>query len=348
MHTLFGYGDSCNLVFMTFAGRQVLVTGGAGFIGSNLVHRLLLERAQVTVVDSLDPLSGSNLYNLHTCLHHIDLKRMDLADIGQHPDLLREVEVIFNLSGSVSHRDSMTEPLRDLHMNTTAHLALLDVCARLPRPPIMVYASTRQVYGIPRQLPLEESHPIYPVDVNGINKHATEQFHRLYADVYGLPTVTLRLTNTYGPRQHITSSRQGVLGWFINRAMLGETIQLFGGGGQIRDFTFVDDATDALLKAAQHTSHRGQVYNVSGGRASLHEVAQLLVQIVGRGRIETVEFPPELKKIDVGNCYASGEAMRVDLGWSPTTHLAEGLRRTISFYRDHLAVYLGQADILGV
>jgi UDP-glucose 4-epimerase len=323
-----------------YAGRRVLVTGGLGFIGSNLVRALLAADARVTVVDSLIPAYGGNRRNLAGVARRVTLHVADVRDSPRLPAWVRGQDVLFNLAGQTSHLDSMTDPQTDLEINARAQLAILEAC-RLHNPALrVVFASTRQLYGRPDYLPVDEAHPLRPVDVNGINKLAGEQFHRLYHEVHGIPTTVLRLTNTIGPRMRIKDARQTFLGVWIKRLLLGEPVEVWGGAQQ-RDFTYVDDAVDAFLRAGARPAAVGRVFNVGGPPpVTLRALADLLVALHGGGEVVVREFPAERRKIDIGDYYADHRAIRAALGWRPRVDLAEALRRTLDYYRRELRHYV--------
>lgn len=323
-----------------FAQRSILVTGGAGFIGSNLVRRLVDLGARVTVVDSLLPDYGGNLFNLDGVRDKIWLSVTDMRDANGMAYLVKGQEIIFNLAGQVSHQDSMLDPMNDLDINCRSQASLLDVCRRANPDVRIVYTSTRQVYGKPRTLPVDENHILQPVDVNGINKLAAERYHLLYHQVHGIWASVLRLTNTYGPRQLIRHARQGFIAWFIRQALDGKTIQLFGDGLQQRDMTYVDDVVDALLLASKSEAANGQVFNLGGETTSLLELARMLCELCPATRYERVPFPEERRRIDIGDYVANWEKIRRALGWEPRVCLADGLRRTIDYYRRYYANYL--------
>ncbi len=327
---------------MLFKNKNVLITGGAGFIGSNLAIRLVKEGASVTVVDSFIPNYGGNIFNLNPVKEKINLNISDTRDLSSLLILVQNKDFIFNLAGQISHQDSMNDPFTDVEINVKAQLNLLEACRRYNPDAVVVYTSTRQLYGRPRYLPVDESHPLNPADVNGINKLAGEQYHTLYSEVYGLKTVSLRLTNTYGPRQLIKNSRQGFVGWFINRVITENKIQLFGSGEQVRDFNIVDDVIAALLAAATNSKCYGKVYNLSGERASLKFLAEKIVSVNGYGEIEVIPFPEERKKIDIGDYYGISESFTNDTGWQAITTLDQGLVHTLDYFKKYKEYYLGE------
>ena len=325
---------------MSFRGKKVLITGGAGFIGSNLAHRMVQEGADVMLLDSMIEGYGANLHNLDGIKDRVHINFSDMRDEHTLKYVVREKDYIFHMAGQVSHQDSMNDPFMDLAVNARGTLALLEACRVNAPHAVLVYASTRQIYGKPEYLPVDEKHPLLPPDVNGINKLAAEQYMRLYNHVYDIPTVSLRLTNTYGPRQLISNARQGVIGWFVNRALLGETIQLYGGGGQLRDFNYVDDVVEAMCLAAENKYTYGHVYNLAGERASLKTVAETLISITGKGSIEVIPFPDERKKIDIGDFYGDSSMFEGITGWQAKTKLERGLKAMIDYYRDNMDAYI--------
>jgi UDP-glucose 4-epimerase len=331
------------MTFEKYKGRTVLITGGLGFIGSNLVHRLSeIEDIEIIIVDSLAEGQGGNLFNIESIKERVKLNIADMNDSWVINHLVGGVDYIFNLAGSVSHIDSMNMPHNDLHYNCAAHLSLLEAC-RMFNPHVkIVFTSTRQVYGKPAYLPVDERHRIQPMDINGINKHAAEMYHLLYQRAYGLRTVILRLTNTYGERQQLNHNRQGFISWFIRQAMEGETIELFGDGRQRRDLNYVDDVVDALLLAGLSEEAEGEIFNLGHPQnVSLAQIAAELISLTGRGAVVGVPFPPERQLTDVGNCYCSASKIERFLGWQPKTDLKEGLKRTIEFYQQNREAYWG-------
>ena len=324
--------------------RPVMITGGVGFIGSNLAHRLVELGADVLLVDSLIPEYGGNLFNIRDIQ---DRLRLNIADVRQDSTmnyLVRHVDVIFNLAGQVSHIDSLRDPYTDLEINCRAQLSLLEACRRNNPKAKVVYAGTRQVYGKADTLPVTEQHLVRPTDVNGINKVAGEYYHLVYNNVFGVRGCSLRLTNIYGPRQLVKHNRQGFIGWFIRLAVEDREIQIYGDGSQLRDFVFVDDAADAFLRAGASDACNGEVFNVGGLEPVSHrDLVHLLLEVAGTGRVRYVEWPEEKKAIDIGSFYADSSRMRAATGWAPRTGLREGLARTVAFYRQHLPEYLDPA-----
>lgn len=323
-----------------FRGRRVLITGGLGFIGSNLARRLVEAGAEVLLVDSMIPEYGGNVANIAGIEDDVTVNIADVRDVHSLPYLVGDCEVIFSLAGQTSHLDSMADPYTDLEINCRAQLSLLETCRRVNPEARVIFASTRQIYGRPQYLPVDERHPIHPVDVNGINKTAGEWYHLLYGQVYGIPVCVLRLTNTYGPRMRVKDARQTFLGYWLRQIVAGEEIAVFGDGLQKRDFNFVDDAVNAFLLAATRKEALGKVYNLGDSDVvSLLDLAKKLVELNGGGSYKVVPFPEERKAIDIGDYYSDFALIRNDLGWKPRVSLDEGLRRSIEFYREHSEVY---------
>ncbi|MEK7276228.1 MAG: NAD-dependent epimerase/dehydratase family protein [Chloroflexota bacterium] len=324
----------------SFSSRSVLITGGLGFIGSNLARRLSDAGARVTVIDSLIPEYGGKLFNLDGYHDRIKVNIADVRDEYSMDYLVRGQDFIFNLAGQVSHIDSMRNPYVDLDINCRSQLSILEACRKHNPHVRIVYSGTRQIYGKPQYLPVDEKHAIDPVDVNGVNKVAGEWYHMVYQRAYGLRATSLRLTNTYGPRMRVVDARQTFLGIWIRRAIEGEEILVYGDGGQKRDFTYVDDAVEALLLAAARDEAIGEIYNLGGDEViSLRDLAGQLIALNGGGSFRLVPFPAEQKAIDIGDYYGDYGKIKNELGWTPKVNLDEGLRRTLDYYRQHRAEY---------
>lgn len=328
-----------------YSSRSVLITGGLGFIGSNLARKLVeLGDVEVHLLDAMLPDQGGNLFNIEGMEDRVKLHMVNMCDDWAVNHLVGGVDYIFNLAGNISHLDSMSNPQRDLELNCSAQLVLLEACRNFNPHVKIVFTSTRQVYGKSVYLPFDEEHRIAPLDINGINKYAAEGYHLLYNRIYGTRAVCLRLTNTYGPRQLLSHNRQGFVAWFVRKAIEGEVIELFGEGRQKRDLNYVDDVVEALLLAGASEAVEGEVFNLGGDApVTLLDIAQELVSITGRGSIELAPFPPERQLIDIGNSYSSYRKIEAALGWRPRTPLREGLMRTVEFYRKHREHYWNPA-----
>jgi UDP-glucose 4-epimerase len=327
-----------------YTGRRVLITGGLGFIGSNLARALVALGADVLLVDALIPEYGGNLFNIADIRDRVTVNISDIRNESITKRLVADREVIFNLAGQVSHIDSMRDPYTDLDINGRAQLSLLEACRTCNAGVRVVYAGTRQVYGKPHHLPVDEHHLVRPVDVNGINKAAGENYHLLYSQVFGVRASSLRLTNVYGPRQLVTHHRQGFIGWFMRLAIEDREIPVFGDGSQLRDYVYVDDAVDAFLRAGAMDVCDGDVFNVGGERPIAHaDLVKMLIAVAGSGRVTLVDWPVEKKRIDIGSFCSDSSKFAAATGWRPTVDLRDGLERTVAFYREHLSQYVDAA-----
>jgi UDP-glucose 4-epimerase len=324
-----------------FSGRRVLITGGLGFIGSTLARELVEMGSEVVLIDSLISEYGGSLENIAGIEDRVRVNISDVRDEHSLSYLVQDQDVLFNLAGQTSHLDSMENPYTDLEINCRSQLSILEACRRYNPEMRIVFAGTRQIYGRPQYLPVDERHPLNPVDVNGINKTAGEWYHLLYGDLYDIPVTVLRLTNTYGPRMRIKDARQTFLGYWFRLALAGEEIQVWGDGLQKRDFNYVDDAVRAFLLAASHDEAVGKIYNLGDDEiVSLKELAEMVVKVNGSGEYRVIPFPPERKAIDIGDYYGNHGRIRAELGWSPQVELAEGIARSLAFYRERGEGYL--------
>jgi UDP-glucose 4-epimerase len=324
----------------TVNGRNVMITGGLGFIGSALARRLVDLGAHVTLVDSLIPEFGGNLFNIAGLEDKVRINISDIRDVHSMRYLVQGQDYLFNLAGQTSHMDSMQDPFTDLEINAKAQLSILETCRQYNQDIKIVFASTRQIYGKPQYLPVDEKHLLRPTDVNGIHKMAGESYHILYHNVYGIRACALRLTNTYGPGMRIKDARQTFLGIWLRLLVEGKPFEVWG-GEQLRDFTYADDAVEAFLLAATREEANGQVFNLGGSEAiRLRELAELLVKVNGGGEFRMREFPPDRKRIDIGDYYADDRRIRSELGWMPQVNLEEGLARSLDYYRRYIEHYL--------
>jgi nucleoside-diphosphate-sugar epimerase len=322
-----------------FKDKKILITGGVGFIGSNLAIRLNNAGAIVTIVDSLIPEYGGNLRNIHEIKNSVVVNISDVRDKYSLEHLISDKEILFNLAGQTSHMDSMSDPFKDLDINCKSQLSILDACIKFNKDIRVIFASTRQVYGKPIYLPVSENHPLHPVDVNGINKIAGENYHILYNEVYGLKTSVLRLTNTYGPRMRIKDARQTFLGIWIRNLIKGLPISVWG-GAQLRDFNYVEDVVDAMLKISVCDNSFGKILNLGSEEIiSLELLAKKIISIYGAGEYISLKFPEERKKIDVGDYYSDFSRIRQLINWEPSVNLDKGLMETIEFYKKEIKYY---------
>jgi len=320
--------------------KKILITGGLGFIGSNLAQKLVQQDNQVTLVDSLVPEYGGNLRNIQGFRDKITINLSDVRDPFSINQLVKKQDFLFNLAGQTSHLDSMENPFTDLDINAKAQLSILEAC-RNHNPEIrIVFASTRQVYGKPQYLPVDEKHPLNPVDINGVNKITGEQYHLLYNQVYGIRSSILRLTNTYGPRMRIKDARQTFLGVWIRNLIDNKSIQVFGDGKQRRDYNYVDDVVDALIIAATRDESAGQVYNLGAPHPiSLQETARIMCEDLKGATYELIPFPEERKAIDVGDFISDYSTFQSSFGWNPNVSFTEGIKTSFDYFRKEHQYY---------
>ena len=324
----------------TYKNKKVLITGGLGFIGSNLAIKLCELGADVIIVDSLIEDYGGNMFNIEPVKDKVMVNIADVRDESSMNYLVKGKDFIFNLAGQVSHIDSMINPFVDLEINCRSQLSMLEACKKNNKDVKIIYAGTRQQYGKPDYLPVDEKHPVHPTDVNGINMMAGEWYHILYNNVYGIRAVSLRLINTYGPRLLLKHNRQGFLGWFVKQLIDGEEIKIFGDGNQVRDFNYIDDAVEAFLIAGASEKSFGNFYNLGGTeRTSLKDLVEIMIGINGRGSYSIIPFPEDRKKIDIGDFYSDFTKIKNELGWKPEVSLQEGLQKTFDYYKKYQKHY---------
>jgi UDP-glucose 4-epimerase len=323
-----------------FSGKRALVTGGVGLIGSAVARKLVAAGCSVTIIDNLDPEGGGNRKNIEDCDDRLEVICGDIRDKEVIADLLEGQDFLFHLAAQTSHVGSMRAPLFDLDNNVTATVQILEVARKVAPDIQIVFSSTRQVFGPADYLPVDERHPVRPPDVNAINKIAAEQYLALYNRIYGVRSTSLRLTNIYGPGMRVKDAAQNFLGIWIKQVLDGEKIRIFGDGRQIRDFVFVDDCADLMLKVARKRPAVNACYLVGGGQpARLIDLAETLVHLSGRGSFELTPFPPERSAIDIGDFFGLHERVSAEFDWQPETTLEKGLQATLDYYRSRLPDY---------
>jgi len=324
-----------------FTGKNIIISGGLGFIGSNLAIRLAGLGANVTVIDSLIPEYGGNLWNVEPVKNKIKINISDVRDEHSMQHLIKDQDYFFNLAGQTSHLDSMKYPFTDLEINAKAQLSILEVCRKYNPGIKIVFASTRQIYGKPQYLPVDEKHPLVPVDVNGINKLSGEMYHMLYNKVYNIKSLVLRLTNTYGARMRIKDARQTFLGIWLRNLLEHQPITIFGDGCQLRDYNYIDDVVDAFLVVAGSDKWDGSVFNLGNDDPiSLQATAELMIEENNSGRFNFIPFPEELKKIDIGDFYSDYGKIKSIFGWNPKVSNREGFKETIEYFRNNYEYYV--------
>ncbi len=318
---------------------NILITGGLGFIGSTLAIAEVRRGNRVTMVDALFPDYGGNKFNVKDIDKEIEIEIGDVRNKKLIEQLVKGKNVIYSLAGTLSHVDSMTDPFTDLEINCVSQLALLEACRKYNPETKILFAGTRNQYGRAKYLPVDENHPMEPVDVNGINNIAAEWYYRLYYNVHGLRTCSLRLTNTYGPRHQMKHPRQGVLNWFVRQLIDKKTVEFFGDGSQIRDVNFVDDVVSAFMIAADNPKSDGEVFNLGGDAVSLETFVKTAIKIFGKGNFKTIPFPAERKSIEVGDYIADRSKIKTKLGWTPVIDLESGLKKTFDYYLEYKKYY---------
>ncbi len=321
-----------------FKNKKILITGGLGFIGSTLAHRLAKMEADIFLVDSLISEYGGNNFNINGIEDRVKVNIADVRDKHSMDYLVKDKDIIFNLAGTLSHIDSMNDPFTDLEINCKSQLSILESCRKNNRDVKIIFAGTRGQYGKADHLPVDEKHLMHPTDVNGINNIAGESYHILYNNIYGIRAVSLRLTNTYGPRHQMKHHKQGIINWFIRQLIEGQTVKLYGDGKQIRDINYVDDVVEALLLVACNEKTNGEVFNLGGIPKNLIDLVETMIDVYGKGNYELIPFKDDLKKIEIGDYIANYEKVKNTVGWQPKISLEEGLRSSFDYYekyKDH-------------
>ncbi|MCX8023106.1 MAG: GDP-mannose 4,6-dehydratase [Syntrophorhabdaceae bacterium] len=321
-------------------GKEVLVTGGLGFIGSNLSIELVKAGAKVTIVDNMLPRQGGNLFNIKDIEDQVKVNFSDVRNQLSMNHLVKGKDFIFHLAGQVNHVDSMRNPIQDLDINCRGTLVLLEALRQYNRSAKVIFAGTRGEYGATVKLPVDEDHPTNPKGIYAVTNLTAEKMVLVYDDIYGIKGACLRITNTYGPRHQMAHDEYGVFNWFIRKAIDDDVIPVFGDGRILRDFLYVDDLVECMLMMTENEDVYGKVFNVGTGRpVSFIEIARKIVEIAGTGRVEFTEFTRERKEVEPGDYYADITRIRNTLGWEPKTSLEEGIRKTVDYYRRYKKEY---------
>jgi len=325
-----------------FQRKRVLVTGGLGFIGSNLSIRLVELGAKVTIVDNMMPRLGGNLFNVKEIMDHIQVNFSDVRDEHSMDYLVKDQDFIFHLAGQVNHVDSIRNPIQDLDINCRGTLVLLESCRKYNREVKIIFSGTRGEYGASVKLPVGEDHPTNPKGIYAVTNLSAEKMVLVYDDVHKISGTCLRITNTYGPRHQMAHDEYGVLNWFIRKAIDGDPIPVFGDGHILRDFLYVNDLVDCFLQVAASPAAFGEVFNVgSGVPINFVDLAKKIVEVAGSGKVAFTEFTKERKEVEPGDYYTDISKIKRMVGWSPKTNLGEGLRKTVDFYRKYKKEYWG-------
>lgn len=322
-----------------FKEKNILITGGLGFIGSNLAHKLAELGAVVTLVDDLDPGGGGNMFNVSGIEKRVKIATVDVGDVVQMEGLVKGQDFMFNLAGQTSHLGSMRDPFFDLKVNTVDQLKILELCRRQNPQIRIVYAGTRQIYGHPQYLPVDEKHLVVPADYNGVSKRAGEMYHIVANRIYGLWTAVLRMTNVYGPRMRLKDDRQGFVGWWFHQLLEGEELLIFGDGQRVRDINYVDDVVEALLLCAMNPAAQGEIFNLGSDPVTLLNLARLMIEVNGGGRYRLTPFPADRKRIEIGDYFGNYNKILTQLGWQPKIRLRAGIGKTLEYYRQYKEHY---------
>ena len=324
----------------TFAGKKALITGGAGFLGSNLAIRLVDLGADVTVMDIMLPEYGGNLFNLEPVRDRVRVNFSDIRDGNAMNYLVRGMDYIFHLAGQVSHIKSFTDPFQDIDINIKGSAMVMEACRKHNPGVKVVYTGTRGQYGKQTTLPVREDAELDPRGIYELSNLAAEKLIKIYHDVPGIRSILLRLTNSYGPRAQMKTPHYGVANWFIRQARDGETLRVFGDGSLLRDFLYVDDSVDAMLRSAAVEEAYGLIFNVGRDTpVTILDFVKKVLEIAGTGRWEYAPFSPERAAQEPGSYYSDITRIRKTVGWEPSTGVEDGIRRTVDYYRKHKEEY---------
>ncbi|MEM2293846.1 MAG: SDR family NAD(P)-dependent oxidoreductase [Nitrososphaerota archaeon] len=322
-------------------GVKVLITGGLGFIGSNLAHKLVSLGAEVKIYDALLEGYGANLANIREIKDKVEVIIGDIREYKKLKEVIKDSDVVFHCAAQVSRIDSMSNPWLDININCVGTINVLEAVKESSKETKVIYTSSRAVAGLAKKLPVDEETPPNPVDIYGADKHVAEMYCKIYHRAYGLKTTILRLTNCYGPRAQMKTPRYGVINWFIKMALENKILTVYHPGTMLRDYVYVDDAIDALILAAQNNEAVNEIFYVtSGNPITLVELANMIVRIANGGEVKIVKSQKEWELIEIGDFYATYDKIKKKLGWYPKTDIETGLRETIQFYKERWSDYL--------
>jgi len=318
----------------------VLITGGAGMIGSTIAHLAVAQGARVTILDAMLPMYGGNPFNLQGIREQVRFIQGDIRDLELMRGVVPGYDYIFSLAGQVSYVDSNTDPLLDLDINCKGHLQVLEACRRENPRAKLLFASSRFVYGRVEYNPVDENHPFNCLSIYGIHKLAGEKYYRFYHEAYGLKTVSVRIANPYGPRQQMKHSKYGIVNWFVRLALEGQPLTVFGDGQQRRDYIFNEDLADGCLALMLSPGTAGQVYNLGAGvGAPFIEMAHLVAAAVPGAEVRQVEWPQDRYFVETGDYISDITRITEVIDWRPQTTLEEGIERTVAYYRENRREY---------
>jgi UDP-glucose 4-epimerase len=327
-------------MFEAYRDKEVLITGGLGFIGSNLAIELVKYGAKVTIVDNMLPRQGGNLFNIKEIEDKVKVNFSDVRNQLSMNHLVKGKDYVFHLAGQVNHVDSMRNPVQDLEINCLGTLVLLEALRHHNREARVIFAGTRGEYGKSVKLPVDEDHPTNPKGIYAVTNLTAEKMVLVYHDIFGIKGVCLRITNTYGPRHQMQHDEYGVFNWFIRKAIDDDAIPVFGDGKILRDFLYVEDLVECMLMTALTEEAYGMVFNVGTGvPVSFIDLAKKIVEVAGSGRVEFREFTKERKEVEPGDYYADISRIKRVVKWEPKTSLEEGIRKTVEFYRKYREYY---------
>ncbi|MEM3071180.1 MAG: GDP-mannose 4,6-dehydratase [Candidatus Anstonellales archaeon] len=321
-----------------YRGKRILITGGLGFIGSNLSIRLCQFGSKVHILNKKPTNPSQAAFNIEPVKNQVIVTYSDTNDFQTLDECVQEKDIIFHLAGRGSHVDSILDPIGDASANALSALYLLKSIIKKEKKPKIIYSGTRGQYGNAKTLPVNEDHPKQPVDINGINKQAAEDYLLLYSRIGAIRACSLRMGNIYGPRMQMQNPNQGFISWFIRLAIDNKCLNVFGSGSQRRDFTYIDDLIDALLLCGMSDSTDSEAYNVGGDVYSVLEVAKLIVEVAGSGSVSITPYAEGHKKVEVGDFVPDVSKIN-KLGWKPKTPFKEGLKMTIDYYRKYKEFY---------